>query len=80
MTALLNQPGSWNPWLFAHTLEEKKLQKEKAAKLAEESKQIQESAYAQVELLRKRRGAASTILTGPLGVTNTADTVKAELG
>ena len=39
-----------------------------------------EAAYAEMELLRKRRGAASTIITGPQGVTQPAQTTKAQLG
>ncbi len=40
----------------------------------------QQAAYAEAESLRKRRGAASTILTGPSGVTSTPTTMKTRLG
>lgn len=46
----------------------------------ERSRQSLEAAYAQAQILRQRRGAASTILTGPQGVTQPAQTVKATLG
>ncbi len=46
----------------------------------DQSRQSLEAAYAQAENLRHRRGASSTILTGPLGVTQPAQTVKATLG
>lgn len=39
-----------------------------------------DAAYAQSEVLRKRKGSSSTILTGPLGVTEPAQTVHAQLG
>lgn len=39
---------------------------------ATQSKESVEAAYAQSESLRKRRGAASTILTGPQGVSGSA--------
>lgn len=37
-------------------------------------------AYAQAESMAKRRGAASTILTSPMGITTPANTKKATLG
>lgn len=46
----------------------------------EQSRLALEAAYAQAENLRHRRGASSTILTGPLGVTEPAQTVKSQLG
>jgi hypothetical protein len=47
---------------------------------SEQSRQALEAAYAQAQLLRQRRGAASTILTGPLGVSTPPQTIKATLG
>ena len=38
------------------------------------------AAYAQAESMKKRRGAASTILTSPLGVTNQPNVKKTTLG
>jgi hypothetical protein len=38
------------------------------------------AAYAQAEAMRKRRGAASTILTGPQGDMGTPQTMKTQLG
>lgn len=43
-------------------------------------KSAMEAAYAQAESMRKRRGSSSTILTGPLGVTEPPQTVHAQLG
>jgi hypothetical protein len=44
------------------------------------SKDTEAVAYAQALALRQRRGAASTILTGPMGVTGNAPTQRATLG
>ncbi len=38
------------------------------------------AAYAEMEAVRKRKGAASTILTGPEGVMGQPSTLKATLG
>lgn len=38
------------------------------------------AAYAEAQALRKRQGAESTILTGPLGIQQPAQTAKATLG
>lgn len=38
------------------------------------------AAYAEMEAIRKRKGAASTILTGPEGVMGQPSTLKAQLG
>ncbi len=40
----------------------------------------EEAAYAQAQALRKRQGGASTILTGPMGVTSPGTTLKTQLG
>jgi len=45
-----------------------------------QSQQALEASYAQAQLLRKRQGTASTILTGPQGVTNQPQTMKTTLG
>jgi|WetSurMetagenome_2_1015567.scaffolds.fasta_scaffold1049966_1 hypothetical protein len=44
------------------------------------AQESQEAAYAEAERLRKRHGASSTILTGPLGITQAAQTSKTTLG
>jgi hypothetical protein len=41
---------------------------------------VKEAARLEAENLRKRRGMASTILTGPSGVTDTPSLIKATLG
>ncbi len=43
-------------------------------------KAISAAAYAETEALRKRRGSASTIVTGPMGVLGTPTTLKTALG
>lgn len=44
------------------------------------SQDTEAAAYAQALNLRQRKGAASTILTGPLGVTSPGQTSRATLG
>lgn len=45
-----------------------------------DSPQVTEAANAEAARMKKKKGAASTILTGPEGVTETAATGKATLG
>jgi pantothenate kinase len=40
----------------------------------------EQAAYAEAEQMRKRRGAASTMLTGPGGVQGQPTTLKSQLG
>lgn len=49
-------------------------------KAAASYNQTLEAAYAQMEMLRRRRGWASTILTSPLGAGGSATTQSAKLG
>jgi hypothetical protein len=50
------------------------------APVQEPVKASTESAYAAAQNLRNRKGASSTILTGPLGVTTPPQITKATLG
>ena len=46
----------------------------------QQNQQSLEAAYAQADILKQRRGAASTILTGPQGTQSPSTTLKASLG
>ena len=47
---------------------------------AKQDKQSLNAAYAEAQKMRKRQGASSTILTGPLGATGSPQTTQATLG
>ena len=65
-----------NPMFFA--VSDKKPKKPKQAQATDE--EVQEAARLQAEILRRRRGRPSTIMTGPRGVEEEATTTKATLG
>lgn len=48
--------------------------------VTEEDEEVKAASRAEAERIRKRRGAASNIYTGPEGVMGTATTTKTKLG
>ena len=48
--------------------------------ITEDDPKVKEAERVEAERLRKRRGMASTIMTGPQGVLGTPDLLRAELG
>lgn len=66
----------WNP--FFMMVSDDKPDKPKTAKATDE--EVEEAAKRRAELLRRRRGRASTIVTGPTGVTDQPVTKKTTLG